>query len=67
MTMRARSYGDLRRDLSATLDSVADDHAPILITRDRGKPPLVLMSFEDFASYEETWRLRLNRRDPERA
>jgi antitoxin YefM len=28
--------------------------SPIIITRDRGKPAAVLMSLEDFASYEET-------------
>lgn len=36
------------------LDSVTADHAPVLITRDKGKPAAVLMSLEDFASYEET-------------
>jgi len=52
--MRTTSYSELRRNLAATLDSVVDDHAPVLITRDRGKPAAVLMSLEDFASYEET-------------
>jgi antitoxin YefM len=52
--MRTTSYSDLRRILSATLDSVADDHEPVIITRDRGKPAAVLMSLEEFASYEET-------------
>ncbi len=52
--MRTTSYTDLRRNLAATLDSVVDDHAPVIITRDRGKPAAVLMSLEDFASYEET-------------
>lgn len=52
--MRTKSYSELRRTLAATLDSVNDDHAPVLITRDRGKPAAVLMSLEDYASYEET-------------
>jgi antitoxin YefM len=52
--MRTTSYSELRRNLAATLDSVVDDHTPVLITRDRGKPAAVLMSLEDFASYEET-------------
>jgi antitoxin YefM len=52
--MRTKSYSDLRRNLAATLDSVTDDHEPVVITRDRGKPAAVLMSLEDFASYEET-------------
>jgi antitoxin YefM len=52
--MRTTSYSDLRRNLSAAIDQVAADHEPIMITRDRGKPAAILMSVEDFASYEET-------------
>lgn len=52
--MRTTSFTDLRRNLSSTIDGVADDHEPVLITRSGGKPSAVLMSLEDFASYEET-------------
>lgn len=62
--MRTKSYSDLRRTLAATLDSVTADHEPVIITRDRGKPAAVLMSLEDFASYEETRHLL---RSPENA
>ncbi|WP_419262231.1 type II toxin-antitoxin system Phd/YefM family antitoxin [Caulobacter sp. ErkDOM-C] len=31
-----------------------DDHEPVIITRDKGKPSAVLMSLEDFAAFEET-------------
>ena len=55
--MRTTSYSELRRDLAATLDSVADDHAPVIITRERGKPAAVLMSLQDYESYEETCHL----------
>jgi antitoxin YefM len=64
--MRTTSYSDLRKNLAATLDSVTDDHAPVLITRDRGKPAAVLMSVEDFASYEETQHLLKSPRNAER-
>ena len=64
--MKTTSYSDLRRNLSAALDSVVDDHAPIIITRGRGKPAAVLMSLEDFASYEETRYLLGNPRNAER-
>ena len=37
--MRTTSYSDLRRNLAATLDAVTADHEPVIITRDRGKPP----------------------------
>lgn len=52
--MRATTYSDFRRNLSATLDGVADDHEPVLITRSGGRAPAVLMSLEDFAAFEET-------------
>lgn len=52
--MRTTSYSDLRKNLAAMLDSVIVDHEPVVITRDRGKPSAVLMSLEDFASFEET-------------
>lgn len=55
--MRTTSYSDLRKTLAATLDSVTNDHEPVIITRDRGKPAAVLISLEDFASYEETLHL----------
>ncbi len=54
MRMRATTYTDFRRNLSATIDGVADDHEPVLITRSGGKAAAVLMSLEDFASFEET-------------
>lgn len=40
-------------NLASTLDKVYDDHKPVLITRQKGKPA-VLISLEDFQSYEET-------------
>ena len=52
--MKATTYSDFRRNLSATIDEVADDHEPVLITRSGGKAAAVLMSVEDFASFEET-------------
>ena len=52
--MRTTSYSDLRKNLAATIERVNADHEPVVITRDKGKPSAVLMSLEDFASYEET-------------
>lgn len=52
--MRTTSYSDLRKNLAAMIDAVTADHEPIVITRDKGRPAAVLMSVEDFASYEET-------------
>jgi antitoxin YefM len=55
--MRISSYSELRRHLAAAIDRVNADREPLIITRDRGKPMAVLMSLEDFASYEETRHL----------
>ncbi len=45
---------NLHKNLAAEIDSVNGDHEPIIITRDGGKPSAVLMSLEDFASWQET-------------
>lgn len=58
--MRTTSYTELRKNLSATMDGIAADHEPLLITRGGGKPPAVMMSLEDFAAYEETRYLLRN-------
>lgn len=52
--MRTTSYSDLRKNLATMIDRVNDDHEPVIITRDKGKPSAVLMSLEDFAAFEET-------------
>jgi antitoxin YefM len=64
--MRTTSYTELRKNLASMLDRVTEDHAPMLITRDKGKPAAVLMSLEDFASYEETRYLLRNPRNADR-
>ncbi|MEZ0215121.1 MAG: type II toxin-antitoxin system Phd/YefM family antitoxin [Xanthobacteraceae bacterium] len=66
MRMRTTSYSELRRNLAAEIDTVNADHQPVIITRDRGKPAAVLMSLEDFASYEETRHLLRSPRNAER-
>jgi len=38
----------------------------VVVTRDKGKPAAVLMSLEDFASYEETSYLLCSPRNAER-
>jgi antitoxin YefM len=63
--MRAISSTLLRRNLSATLDQVADDHAPVIITREGGKPAAVIMSLEDYASHAETEYLLRSPRNAE--
>ncbi|MDF2529437.1 MAG: yefM [Gammaproteobacteria bacterium] len=50
---------ELRQNLADALDKVNEDHIPIIITRQNGKEG-VLMSLEDFRSYEETLFLLSN-------
>ena len=52
--MRATSFTNFRKNLAAEIDSVNDDHEPVIITREGGKPSAVMMSLEDFASWQET-------------
>lgn len=51
--MDIMSYSAFRSQLAGTLDKVNDDHKPVLITRQNGKPAVV-MSLEDFQAYEQT-------------
>ena len=64
--MRISSYSEFRRKLADAIDRVNEDHEPLIITRDRGKPMAVLMSLEDFASYEETRHLLRSAKNADR-
>ncbi|GJL76926.1 type II toxin-antitoxin system Phd/YefM family antitoxin [Nitrosomonas sp.] len=59
------SYSAFRTHLASTLDKVNDDHRPVLITRQNGKPAVV-MSLEDFHAYEETAYLMASPKNAER-
>jgi antitoxin YefM len=59
------SYSAFRANLATTLDRVNDNHKPILITRQNGKPAVVI-SLEDFQAYEETAYLMASPRNAER-
>jgi len=63
--MDTLSYSAFRSHLASTLDKVNEDHKPLLITRQNGKPAVV-MSLEDFASYEETAYLQASPKNAER-
>jgi antitoxin YefM len=51
--MKVISYSEARQDLANTMEAVCDDHAPVIITRQRARP-VVMMSLEDYNSMEET-------------
>ena len=63
--MENMSYSNFRNHLAATLDKVNTDHIPILVTRQSGKAAVV-MSLEDFKSYEETAYLLSSVKNAER-
>lgn len=51
--MTAMTYSSVREHLAKTIDTAVNDHIPVLITR-RSGGNAVLISEEDFRSYEET-------------
>lgn len=63
--MDVMTYSAFRAELAGTLDKVADGHRPVLITRQNGKPAVV-MSLEDFHSYEETAYLAASPKNAQR-
>lgn len=50
--MDAMSYSAFRRHLASVLDRVNDDRKPVLITRQTGRPA-VLVSLDDYQGWEE--------------
>ena len=63
--MDALNYSTFRSQLAGVLDKVNDDHKPVMITRQNGKPAVV-MSLEDFQAYEETAYLMASPKNAER-
>jgi antitoxin YefM len=51
--MHAITYTQARNQLTATMDRTISDHEPVIITRQNGEA-VVMMSLEDFRSWEET-------------
>lgn len=57
--MKTLSYSAIRNNLAKAINEVVEDHAPILITRQKGAAA-VLVSLEDFESWQETAYLLRN-------
>jgi antitoxin YefM len=51
--MEAVTYTQARKNFAKTMNSVCDDHAPLIITRQNEKP-VVMISLEDYNAIEET-------------
>ena len=63
--MTAISYTAARENLASTMNKVCEDHAPIIITRNRDQA-VVMMSLEDFEALEETAYLLKNPKNARR-
>ena len=51
--MEAITYSSARQNMATTMDSVCDDHSPIIITR-KNKRSVVMLSLEEYNSLTET-------------
>jgi len=55
--MRATSATDFRKNLASELDKVENDREPLIVTRSGGKGAVIVMSLEEFGSWEATQHL----------
>ena len=58
--MNALTYTHTRQHFSDVMRLVNDDHTPVVVTSQRGKP-VVIISLDDFQSLEETAYLMRNK------
>lgn len=57
--MEAIYFTKLRQNLASALTRVCDNHEPMIVTR-RNAPAVVMMSLDDFNSYETTRQILSN-------
>ena len=57
--MEAMTYTYTRQHFAQVMDRVNDDHSPVVITRQQGRP-VVMISLDDFHAMEETAYLLRN-------
>ena len=57
--MNALTYTYTRQHLADVMRSVNEDHIPVVVTSQRGKP-VVILSLDDFHAFEETAYLLRN-------
>ena len=63
--MDAISYTQIRQNFAETMNQVCEDHKPIIITRQKS-PPVVMLSLEDYNAIEETIYLLKSPKNAER-
>jgi antitoxin YefM len=57
--MNALTYTFTRQHLAEVMRSVNEDHVPVVVTSQRGKP-VVILSLDDYHAFEETAYLLRN-------
>jgi antitoxin YefM len=65
IAMNALTYTYTRQHLADIMRSVNDDHNPVVVTSQRGKP-VVILSLDDYQAFEETAYLLRNPRGAKR-
>lgn len=63
--MNALNYTDLRQNLKTHMDTVCDNHEPLIVTR-KDNRNVVMMSLEDYNSLTETQYLLSTQANAER-
>ncbi len=63
--MRTLNYTTARKNLATAIDDVVDDHTPLVITKGSDKA-VVMMSLDDWNSWQETMYLLRNPANAER-
>jgi len=59
MAMQIINYSTVRQNLAATMDKTYDDAETVFITRQNGRP-VVMMSLDEYNSMMETFHLMKN-------
>jgi antitoxin YefM len=60
------SFTDLRQNMASYFDKVTEDREPLVVTRQGGKRNLVVMSEDEFVSWQETVHLLNSPKNAER-
>jgi len=63
--MQVINYSDFRKTLAKSMDNVIENNDPLLVTRGK-KEPVMVISLSDFNSYEETDFLLRNEKNRKR-
>jgi antitoxin YefM len=63
--MQAISYTQVRKNFAEAMNSVCESHNPIIITRQKSEP-VVMLSLEDYNAIEETLYLLKSPKNAER-